>query len=148
MCRLPNFTFTYQGVNVCLAQCINGVLNLKVLIGAFNQERALLGAISMIVKLCIIFAEVHLKLYYGPSGQHKQLQLQHQLIAFSDCDLIIANVEDFKYFVVVVTAVDSVVVGLVILRVQDYALSLIYNIIKSCILEDIIVHCIFYVFWV
>ena len=70
------------------------------------------------------------------------------LIALSDCDLIIANVQDYKCFVVVVTAVDSVVVGLVILRVQDYALSLTYNIIRICILEDIIVHCIFYVFWV
>ena len=67
------------------------------------------------------------------------------LIALSDCDLIIANVEDYKYFVVVVTAVGSVVVGLVILRVQDYALSLTYNIIRICILEDIIAHCIFYV---
>ena len=57
-------------------------------------------------------------------------------------------VEDYKYFVVVVTAVDSVVVVLIILRVQDDVLSWIYNIIRICILEDIIVHCIFYVFWV
>ena len=52
------------------------------------------------------------------------------LIALSDCDLIIANVEDNKYYIVVVTAVDSVVVVLIILRVQDYALSWIFNIIK------------------
>ena len=43
--------------------------------------------------------------------------VRHQLIAFSDCDLIIANVEDHKCFVVVVTAVDSAVVVLIILRV-------------------------------
>ena len=72
--------------------------------------------------------------------------VQHQLIVLSDCDLIIANVEDHKCFVVVVTAVDSAVVVLIILRVQDYGLSWIYNIIRICILEDIIVHCIFYVF--
>ena len=75
-------------------------------------------------------------------------QLQHQLTVLSDCDLIIANVEDYKCFVVVVTAVGSVVVVLIILRVQDYASSWIYNIIGICILEYIIVHCIFGVFWV
>ena len=70
------------------------------------------------------------------------------MIVLSDCDLIIANVEDHKCFVVVVTAVDSVVVVLIIPRVQDDVLSWIYNLIRICILEDIIVHGIFYVFWV
>ena len=70
------------------------------------------------------------------------------LIALSDCDLIIANVEDHKCFVVVVTAVDSVVVVLIILKVQDYASSWIYNIIRILILDYIILHCIFVVFWV
>ena len=74
-------------------------------------------------------------------------QLQHQLTVLSDCDLIIASVKDYKCFVVVVTAVGSVVVVLIILRVQDYTSSWMYNIIRICILEDIIVHCIFYVFW-
>ena len=30
--------------------CLNSVLNEKALVGAFNQEKALVGAISMIVK--------------------------------------------------------------------------------------------------
>ena len=63
------------------------------------------------------------------------------MIVLSDCDLIIANVEDHKCFVVVVTAVDSVVVVLIILRVQNYALSWIFNIIIICILEGNIIHC-------
>ena len=45
-----------------LAQCLNSVLNVKALVGAFNQEEALVGAVSVIVKLCIIFAKVRLKL--------------------------------------------------------------------------------------
>ena len=39
------------------------VLNVKALVGAFNQEKALLGAISMIVKVRIIFGTLRLKLY-------------------------------------------------------------------------------------
>ena len=34
----------------CLAKCLNSVLNVKVLVGAFNQEKALVGAYSVIVK--------------------------------------------------------------------------------------------------
>ena len=30
--------------------CINSVLNVKVLVGAFNQKKALVGALSVIVK--------------------------------------------------------------------------------------------------
>ena len=43
---------TYQGVNACLAYCPNSVLNVKVLVGvgAFNQEKVLVGAFSVIVK--------------------------------------------------------------------------------------------------
>ena len=37
---------TYHGVNVCLAKCLNSVLNVK----AFNNEKALVGAFSVIVK--------------------------------------------------------------------------------------------------
>ena len=32
---------TYRGVNTSLEQCLNSVLNVKVLEGAFNQEKAL-----------------------------------------------------------------------------------------------------------
>ena len=46
--NLPNFTSTYRGVNAHLAECLNSVLNVKALVGAFNQERALVGAFSVI----------------------------------------------------------------------------------------------------
>ena len=39
---------TYHGV--CLAKCLNIVLNVKVLVGGFNQKKALVGAFSVIVK--------------------------------------------------------------------------------------------------
>ena len=41
---------TYLGVNACLALCLNSVLNVKALVGAFNQEKALVGAFSVIVQ--------------------------------------------------------------------------------------------------
>ena len=41
---------TYRGVNARLAECLNSVLNVKALVGAFNQEKALVGAFSVIVK--------------------------------------------------------------------------------------------------
>ena len=50
MRREPNFTSTYRGVNACLSQCLNSVLNVKALVGTFNQEKALVGAFSVIVK--------------------------------------------------------------------------------------------------
>ena len=37
----PNFTSTYCEVNACLAYCLCSVLNEKEVVGAFNQERAL-----------------------------------------------------------------------------------------------------------
>ena len=33
-----------------LASCLNSVLNVKALVGAFNQEKALLGAFSVTLK--------------------------------------------------------------------------------------------------
>ena len=36
---------------------------MKVLVGAFNQEKALVGAFSVIVKLCVIFGNLRLQLY-------------------------------------------------------------------------------------
>ena len=39
----------------------HSVLNVKALVGALNQEKALVGAFSVIVK-CVIFARVRLKL--------------------------------------------------------------------------------------
>ena len=50
MCRGPNFTLRDRGVNARLAQCLNSVLNVKALVGAYNQEKALVGAFSVIVQ--------------------------------------------------------------------------------------------------
>ena len=33
---------TYRGVNIHLAWCLNSVLNEKALVGAFNQEKAMI----------------------------------------------------------------------------------------------------------
>ena len=41
---------TSCGVNARLASCLNSVLNVKALVGAFNQEKALVGAFSVIVQ--------------------------------------------------------------------------------------------------
>ena len=38
-------------VNACLAKCLNIVLNVKALIGAFNQEKALVVAFSVMTNL-------------------------------------------------------------------------------------------------
>ena len=40
----------------------HSVLNVKVLVGAFNQEKALVGAFSVIVKLRVIFGNLRFKL--------------------------------------------------------------------------------------
>ena len=42
---------TYRGVNARLAYSLNSVLNVKALEGTFNQEKALVGAFSVIVQL-------------------------------------------------------------------------------------------------
>ena len=41
----------YQRYNAFLAQCLNSILNVKTLVGTFNQEKALSGTLSMIVTL-------------------------------------------------------------------------------------------------
>ena len=43
--------FTYHGVSVRLAKCLNSVLNVKAVVAAFNQEKALVGAFSVITNL-------------------------------------------------------------------------------------------------
>ena len=40
-----------RGVNARLVWCLNSVLNVKALVGAFNQEKALVGAFSVITNL-------------------------------------------------------------------------------------------------
>ena len=59
-----NFMSTYRGVNVCFVLCLDSVsvFNVKALVGAFNQENALVGAFPVIVK-CIIFSNLQFKLY-------------------------------------------------------------------------------------
>ena len=42
---------TYSGVNALLAQCLNSILNVKAVVAAFNQEKALVGAFSVITNL-------------------------------------------------------------------------------------------------
>ena len=44
-------TSTYRGVNAQLAQCLKSVLNVKAVVAAFNQEKALVGAFSVIPTL-------------------------------------------------------------------------------------------------
>ena len=40
-----------RGVNARLAKCLNSVLNVKAVVAAFNQEKALVGAFSVITNL-------------------------------------------------------------------------------------------------
>ena len=35
----------------CLAKCLNRFFNVKAVVGAFNQEKALVGAFALIVQL-------------------------------------------------------------------------------------------------
>ena len=41
----------HKGQAVWLAQCLNSVLNVKAVVAAFSQEKALVGAFSMITNL-------------------------------------------------------------------------------------------------
>ena len=49
----PNFKSTYLHtvLGSCLALCLNSVLNVKAVVAAFNQEKALAGAFSVITNL-------------------------------------------------------------------------------------------------
>ena len=40
-----------NGVNAHLAKCLTSVLNVKAVVAAFNQEKALVGAFSVIANL-------------------------------------------------------------------------------------------------
>ena len=51
MLTKPNFTLRDRGVNARLAKCLNSVLNVKAVVAAFNQEKALVGAFSVITNL-------------------------------------------------------------------------------------------------
>ena len=45
-----SFMSTYCGVNTCLAKWLDIVLNVKALVGTFNQEKALVWAFFVIVE--------------------------------------------------------------------------------------------------
>ena len=49
-----------RGVNALLALCLNSVLNVKVVVATFNQEKALVGAFSVITNLRM---DLRFKLY-------------------------------------------------------------------------------------
>ena len=51
MRRGPNFTLRDRGVNARLALCLDSFLNVKAVVAAFNQEKALVGAFSVITNL-------------------------------------------------------------------------------------------------
>merc|ERR1712067_150944 len=46
-----NNIFDLSHPNARLAQCLNSVLNVKAVVAAFNQEKALVGAFSVITNL-------------------------------------------------------------------------------------------------
>ena len=64
----PNFTYTYRGVNACSAQCLNSVLNVKAVVAAFNQEKALVGAFSVITNLRMKLFQALLSTHYPENG--------------------------------------------------------------------------------
>ena len=68
MCQHSNFTCTYCGANVC-------VLNVKALVGTFNQMKALVGAFSVNIKLRVIFGNLRLKLYSSEVSEYCKTRL-------------------------------------------------------------------------
>ena len=46
---------TVGSMPIYLAQCLNSVLNVKAVVAAFNQEKALVGAFSVITNLRMEF---------------------------------------------------------------------------------------------
>ena len=48
---MGRFTSIYLGVNAHLALCLDSVLNVKAVVATFNQEKALVGAFSLITNL-------------------------------------------------------------------------------------------------
>ena len=47
---MSNFTLRDRRVNARSASCLNSVLNVKAVVAAFNQEKAIVGAFSVIVQ--------------------------------------------------------------------------------------------------
>ena len=74
---------TNRGVNTRLAWCLNSVLNVKVLVAAFNQEKALVGAFSVILQFyrLIVYStsknNVRYLLWCSPLVSAAELGLHH-----------------------------------------------------------------------
>ena len=50
-------------INTFIALCLNSALNVKAVVSTFKQEKDLIRAFFVIVKLLVILAKVRLKLY-------------------------------------------------------------------------------------
>ena len=58
-----------RGVNARLAYCLNSVLNVKAVVAAFNQEKALVEASSVITNLRMELFEALCRLCGGGGGR-------------------------------------------------------------------------------
>ena len=71
---------------VSQSKCLNSVLNVKALVGAFNQEKALVGAFSVIVKTdCETDRALHSTKYapgQGPQGEAGERETWDKKIEF------------------------------------------------------------------
>ena len=57
-------------VNVHLEKCLNSVINVKAVVATFNQEKALVGAFSVITNLRIVFVSSSTKV--GPGSWRQE----------------------------------------------------------------------------
>ena len=64
--------FNLPCLGTCLAQCLNSVLNVRALVGAFNQHKALEGAFSVTVKTDGLFETAAPR--FSTSAQHNTHQ--------------------------------------------------------------------------
>ena len=69
-CGEAPFHISYRGVSTRLAKCLNSVLNVKALVAAFNQEKALVEAFSVIVHLRLAPCFPELSRVQVPSSTH------------------------------------------------------------------------------
>ena len=67
--------FHFHWVNAPLALCLYSVLNVKAEVAAFNQEKALVGAFSVIVKSSGTFGKPSFEALGGDGGALRKLLL-------------------------------------------------------------------------
>ena len=65
MCHISPDQWVAPLDDVILGRSLNSVLNVKALVGAFNPEKALVGAFSVNTNLCV---DHRLKLYFVPTS--------------------------------------------------------------------------------